>query len=153
MQAVLDKLAEDYPYISFTAGRSLHWSAEDSSISYPINNLDESGLAGLLHEVGHARLGHKIYISDMDLVIKEREAWNEALKLSKRYGVSITNDHIEDCIDTYREWLYRRSLCPVCSVCGVQANKSRYVCLNCDTDWKVSASRHCRPYRLKKIAN
>ena len=149
MQTLLNKLAQDYPHINFVESNALCWSSEDSAITYTQSKEENSTMAGLLHEIGHARLQHNDYTSDMDLVLKERQAWEEALKLSKDYGVKITVDHIEDCIDTYREWLYKRSLCPNCAVCGLQSAKRTYVCLICNAKWRVTPSRHCRPYRLK----
>jgi predicted RNA-binding Zn-ribbon protein involved in translation (DUF1610 family) len=150
MQELLSKLSEDYPFVQFKPGSVLTWSSKNKTILYPADMDAQKNLPGVLHEIGHAILDHQEYQSDMDLLLKERSAWQIAIKLAENYGCSITSDYVEDCIDTYREWLYKRSICPKCTTCGFQLNRLLYSCPNCNFEWKVTSSRNCRQYRLKK---
>lgn len=149
MEKLVRKLKQDHPDLVFSLGQSPCWSPGTGQILYPTQEATH-GVEGLLHELGHARLGHKGYMSDLELLQKEVQAWQEALHLADRYEVTIDQNHMQDCLDTYRDWLYKRSMCPLCMNTGLQENESCYTCLNCGHSWQVSASRFCRPYRRSK---
>jgi len=148
MEELVLKLQRDHPGLLFKPGRSHCWSPENGRISY--GRMEEHSIEGLLHELGHARMGHEGYVSDIELLQKEVEAWEEALQLARLYNVTFDMDHMEDCLDTYRDWLYKRSMCPNCLGTGLQKDHRHYYCLNCTQVWRVTASRFCRPYRRSK---
>jgi len=151
MEKLILRIEQDHPGLLFRPGRSHCWSPQHGQISY--TNGDTHAIEGLLHELGHARLAHENYTSDVELLRKEVEAWEEALCLAELYSVSIDEEHIQDCLDTYRDWVYKRSVCPHCRSTGLQQAEQQYACLNCGYVWKVSSSRFCRPYRRSsKIA-
>lgn len=107
----------------------------------------------LLHEVSHALLGHQTYHTDVELLQLEVAAWARAEQLAADFDIHIEADHIQDCLDTYRDWLHGRSICPTCTTRSLQQSDHHYRCHNCHTSWRVSASRFCRPYRaVKNIA-
>lgn len=143
MEKLVRRLKAAHPTLTFVAGESFCWSPQTNHIFYSAKN----GEAGLLHEVGHALLGHRQYSSDLELLLKEVEAWDKAFELGGMYDITIDRDHAEDCIDTYREWLHKRSRCPSCISTGVQESPQSYRCLNCRQTWQVTAARFCRPYR------
>ena len=147
MEQLVRKVKRDYPHLEFVMGAGHCWSPRLGQIFYAGKNTPAS-LAGLLHELGHARLEHKRYESDLELLQKEVAAWDEARQLANEYDVAIDEDHIQDCLDTYRDWFYRRSTCPKCRVAGLQQPNREYFCLNCAQTWRVSPARFCRPYRL-----
>ncbi len=101
----------------------------------------------ILHELAHAKLNHNNYYSDFELVKLELDAWQEAKEIAKNYGIKIDSEHIEDCLDTYRDWLHQRATCPTCQTVSTQRDPNTYQCFNCRTSWHVSNSRFCRPYR------
>jgi hypothetical protein len=151
MQSLINKLTDSYPQLTFTAGRQFYWSPESREIFYKQGSDGEQASWSLLHETGHALLGHASYRGDFELVRLEAEAWERARQLAADFGIEIDEDHIQDCLDTYRDWLYKRSICPACSTqCLQQGDFSHYRCFNCRTTWKVSASRFCRAYRQTK---
>jgi hypothetical protein len=153
MQSLLKDLRKDYPSIHFVKGTSFYWSPETQSVSYASSTKEPEVAAwSLLHEVSHASLGHNTYFSDFELVQLEVAAWAKARDISKKYNIEIDPDHVEDCLDTYRDWLHRRSACPTCSMVSVQKNPDTYACFNCGQEWHVSNSRFCRPYRKRLIA-
>ncbi len=102
----------------------------------------------LLHETGHALLGHHSYKADFELLKLELAAWERARQIGQEVDVDIDENHIQDCLDTYRDWLYKRSICPSCGTkCLQQDDFTHYSCFNCRAVWRVSASRFARSYR------
>jgi hypothetical protein len=148
MQALLHKLAADFPTLNFQPGEQFCWSPEEKQVTFKLDSANERiGQWALLHEVAHALLGHNTYASDFELLQLEVAAWEKARQLAPGYGCEINADHIQDCLDTYRDWLHRRSTCPTCGNRSLQETHRQYSCFNCDTKWHVTASRFCRPYR------
>jgi hypothetical protein len=146
----INKLGKDYPQFSFMPGKQEHWSPKTNTITYSQDEPAEERQYGLLHELAHALLGHSTYHSDFELLKLEAEAWELASKIATKYRIKLDNDHIQDCLDTYRDWLHRRSACPTCSVHTMQKDSHHYLCFNCGTQWSVSSGRFSRPYRLRK---
>jgi hypothetical protein len=151
MQKLLNTLRTQYPELKFSAGKQFCWSPETSEIFYKKDLKDVHAVWSLLHETGHALLGHANYYRDFELLKLEVAAWEQAEKLAMNLNISIDIDHIQDCLDTYRDWLYKRSICPICQTkCLQMDDHSKYHCFNCHTVWKVSSSRFCRAYRSTK---
>lgn len=151
MQDLIAKLIRDFPELRFTPGEQFCWVPETNEVRYRNNTTNSKAAWSLLHEAGHALLGHKTYKSDVALLRLEVEAWARAQSLGLQYGIKIGEDHIQDCLDTYREWLYKRSICPSCNTkCLQQDNFTHYKCFNCHTTWRVSPNRFCRAYRSTK---
>lgn len=148
MDKLLAQLKTDYPDIAFRSGPTFSWSAQTQTVIVSKKKPESSHPEwSLLHEMGHATLNHKNYSSDVELVRLEAAAWQQAVKLGQHYEITIDPEHIEDCLDSYRDWLHQRSTCPVCSTVSLQINERSYRCYNCHADWGVSRSRLCRPYR------
>ena len=148
MGTLISRLQHDYPSLSFQKDTEARWSFADKTVFYTLNTGQEATWT-LLHELGHALLGHASYASDVELLQKEVAAWEKARELARRYAIRIEETYAENCLDTYRDWLHRRSACPECSLQGIQQSSALYDCFNCQTTWKVTEQRFCRPYRLK----
>jgi len=153
---LLTALATTYPSISLARGDNFYWSPAEKKVFYRPDNTTDEGSWALLHESGHALLDHTQYYSDIELVIMEVEAWEKAKLIAKEINsqdlgseIYIDEDHIQDCLDSYRDWLHKRSLCPDCKLSGAQINSGAYSCVFCHKKWRVSADRFCRPYRRK----
>lgn len=91
----------------------------------------------LLHEVGHALSGHRDFRTDPERIRMEREAWERARELAERYAKAGYNiyydeDFVEAALDTYRDWLHRRSACPECGLTRYQTVDGRWHCPGCD---------------------
>lgn len=145
--ALIAKLRKDYPQFKFKAGDEEHWSPKAKTITYNIDQNNAQLSYGILHELSHALLNHSTYHSDFELLKLESEAWELASKIGRKYGIEINEDHIQNCLDTYRDWLHRRSSCPKCGTHVLQKDASCYQCFNCHTSWQVSSGRFVRPYR------
>ncbi len=148
---IIETLSNKFPQFSYHEGHSFLWSPETYEIFYDLRKPSPSQTWSLLHETGHALLEHNYYDTDLELIKLEVAAWEKAKEIASELHISIDEDHIQDCLDTYRDWLYRRSICPKCSTKCLQQEKIEYYhCFNCHTIWKVTPSRFCRSYRSTK---
>lgn len=146
MHDLVQKLQSDNPSLSFREGTIFVWSPEMRQVTYVVSGA-ESDPWSLLHEVSHGLLEHTTYTSDIDLLQKEVEAWEKATTLSANYAIVIDQEFIQNCLDSYRDWLHKRSICPSCHLQGVQKSLDTYTCINCTNTWSVTKERFCRPYR------
>lgn len=156
MNQLLNKIKDNYPLIDFVASDLFYWSPSDSKIFYnkvSMENNDNTGLYALFHELSHAILGHKAYLTDYELLDMEVSAWINAGREAEKYSLTIDSAYMENCLDSYRDWLNKRATCPQCGVKCLQYNSERYRCFNCHTKWAVSPSRFCRPYRYQLKEN
>ncbi len=138
-------IRRDYPNLTFTASDTFRWLPSTNTIEY-VSAATERELYLLLHELGHASLHHDTYTNDIGLLDMEREAWNYALStLVPRYELdrTVAQSIADDALDSYREWLHRRSTCPNCSAVGIESTKHHYVCLVCEQTWRVNEARSC----------
>lgn len=148
---LLERCQDELADCSFQATDSFYWSPQTKTIYFEPRSLDApKGQMALLHEVSHATLRHIRYGSDAELLALEVTAWQHAAKQASAWSMDVIDpDHIQTCLDTYRDWLYARSSCPTCAVNSLQTAPLQYTCLNCLTTWNVSPSRFCRPYRMQ----
>src|SRR5439155_26599391 len=131
METFISTLQKQYPQFTFVAGSRASWSAQKQQITYTSES-GETAIWSVLHELGHGLLGHASYESDLHLLQKEAAAWEKAAEIAHQaFGITIDNEHIQDCLDTYRDWLHKRSTCPACGDHGLQPTQSLYHCLNC----------------------
>lgn len=151
MENVLSSLQQDYPQLQFAPAKVFYWSPKQQIVFYNPQASDTvRGTWSLIHELAHGLLEHQDFASDFELLQIEIAAWEKAKEVARHYAITIDEDHIQDCLDTYRDWLYQRSSCPHCTACGIQTQRHTYHCLNCGGTWHVSQSRLCRPYRRKQ---
>jgi hypothetical protein len=141
-------LSRDHPEFTFQAGKEEHWSPKTKTIIFNPEHL----CFGVLHELAHAILNHSNYKSDFELLKLESDAWELAAKIGRKYDIVIDEDHIQNCLDTYRDWLHRRSACPSCGTHVLQQKSDQYHCFNCNASWHVSSGKFVRAYR-KTIKN
>ena len=144
-KTLLQRFRKEYPDILFVPSDNTYWDSEKKTIFYQLSS--ENFLWSVLHELGHAQQQHSTYKNDLQLLIMEKEAWSAAKELGNKFQVKFDENYVEDCLDSYRDWLHRRSLCPVCNQTGIQNDSLQYICLNCKSKWEVSISRFCRSYR------
>lgn len=146
-EQVLRALKRDYPELEFRAAkrfkyrapRSVYYEHKCDEAQKGANGAAERWLEAeqnneimqLLHEVGHALLGHYDYALDVERVKMERAAWEKACELCEKYGVEYDGDFAEAELDSYREWLYQRSKCGRCGLTRYQRADGKYVCVYC----------------------
>lgn len=143
-KTVVDQLALAYPAINFAAGKTFMWNPSNQTILYANDRVNTpAGSWSLLHEVGHALSNHTEFSSDLGLIKIEVEAWNKAKEIAKEFNIDIEEDHIQNCLDSYRDWLKKRSTCPDCNTVNMQHKDKSYKCANCPCKWSVSESQLC----------
>jgi len=142
IHSLIKKLSLDYPEFGFDTADEFLWSANKKTVFY--NPKLPHSREYTLHELSHALLGHSEYKRDIELIKLERDAWEYAkTELAPRYGVNISEDTIQDNLDTYRDWLYARSTCPECRTTGIETKTQNYRCLACGAIWRVNEARIC----------
>lgn len=146
--------AADIPHLqhlTITPGEVFCWNHTACAITYDASA--QYAEAQLLHEFGHALLNHKQYLRDIGLLAMERTAWDQAITLAHEFNVQIHEGCIEEALDTYRDWLHARSLCPHCAATGVQTKRHHYQCLACLHTWRVNDARTCQLRRYRATKN
>ena len=149
LEGLVGQLRNDFAEIQFIEGKRFAWDASGKIMYNKTTKNITHGIFSLLHELGHAVLAHKNYIYDIELLKIEVAAWEKAHEIAKNYNITLDDSYIQDCLDSYRDWLHIRATCPTCHSRCLQVNKTTYCCHNCNTTWHITRSRLCRPYRLQ----
>ena len=146
---LLHKIRSDFPTLSIviTDGPS-RWTPSTQTISLSSATNDQE----LLHELGHALCEHDSYDHDVRLLAMEREAWEAAREYAEANQIDFDSSYAHAHLDTYRDWLHARSLCPSCGQTGLQESGAIYRCIECHTRWRVNDARTCH-LRRRILAN
>ncbi|HSW81805.1 MAG TPA: hypothetical protein VLG40_05450 [Candidatus Saccharimonas sp.] len=146
---ILAALRKDFKAYEFIQGAGFAWSSSQRQIIYPaVESVKD--IWSLLHEIAHAELGHIDYALDVELLGQEVAAWELAkIRLAPPYCGAVPQEFIEEHLDTYRQWLHRRSLCPTCQQNGFQTTQNTYSCSNCRCLWRVNEARLCNLQRVR----
>lgn len=153
MEPLLENLRQRFPHLVYRCGPTFCWSPETQEVFYAAGPDKPYASHALLHETSHALLGHTAYTTDVQLLQLEVAAWQKAAALANELGITLDESHVQDCLDTYRDWLCARSVCPRCDTRSLQQpDLHTYQCFNCHAVWCVTPSRFCRAYRGTKRA-
>ncbi len=124
------------------------WSPYTKTIYYNSRRMNNNiGKLGLLHEIGHGILSHRVYKYDMELLTMEMEAWDIARQLAPKYNVDVDEQHIARAIASYDHWLSKRATCPDCTNFSLQKDRSTFGCFACGSQWKVNDRKDRRVKR------
>lgn len=126
---LLHKIKLSYPDLVFKKGRKFAFKPPRSIFIGPEEPQDD---LLLLHEVGHAILGHSNFTIDVDRLKMESAAWKKARELASDFGVEIDEEMIQNQLDTYRDWLHQKSRCPECGLTRYQTLDRVYHCPMCE---------------------
>jgi hypothetical protein len=133
------ELLEHFTDQTFVPGKYFMWSPNAHSITYDTRRMTtNNGRLALLHEIGHARLNHRIYKYDMELLRMEMEAWDIARDLAPKFGIKVNEQHIASTIASYDDWLTKRATCPDCNNFSLQRGRDSYGCFVCGAKWVVN---------------
>lgn len=152
ISSITNQIPLDCPEIIFASGDDFYWESTVNTIHHPPISTKEQ-LYLLLHEIGHANLGHSNYSSGAELLRMERDAWNYATnQLAAKYELDIDalSELAEVALDSYRDWLHRRSTCPECGAVGAEGSKDTFNCLVCHQSWRANEARSCQLRRYQK---
>lgn len=147
-----EQLFSLFPAIEFHQAETFVWAPQQRTVYYDPKRLSSKrGLLALLHEISHALLDHQTFELDIELLNMEVAAWTKARQLAAQHKIAIDEAHIEDCLETYRIWLYKRSRCPNCANTSLQQDVHSYRCFLCGSTWQVAQSRTTQPRRMQCI--
>lgn len=143
-------LVTHFTQFKFKPSDTFMWSPSSNTIFYLEEEINsDTGKLALLHEISHGLLGHSRFDYDIELLKIEVEAWEQARELSSKYSIKLNEEYIEAAMETYRNWLHKRSLCPECNHTGIQNIDHSYKCINCYCKWTVPGSQICQVRRQK----
>lgn len=135
----ITQLKRDFPQFRIRSGKKFMFRFPDE-IRYELLEADELNTEfamQLLHEIGHGILEHKFFRTDPERLKMERAAWEEARKLCRRYQIKYDEELVELKMDSYRDWLHRRSKCKKCGLTRYQTKDGEYHCPNCEIMEKI----------------
>ena len=126
---LLARLKVDFPDLRFVQGAKFTFRPPQTIIVGP-SEPHHSLL--ILHELGHALCKHRDFKTGVQRLKMEREAWEKARELCGSYGVFYDEELVESELDTYRDWLDKKSRCPSCGLTRFQAPDGVYHCPRCE---------------------
>lgn len=132
---LLNAAKKDYPDLVFKIGQKFAFRPPHTII---INPKEASSELLLLHELGHATLGHKDYHTNIDRLKMEKDAWEKAKVLADKYNVTYDDELAQSELDTYRNWLHQKSICPNCGLTRYQTPDQKYHCPRCEMFQKTT---------------
>lgn len=143
MEVLLEKLKIDFSEFKFVEGRKFAFRPPRTIVIEPKEtSIKKAGTEDevnteaakllLLHEVGHAALGHRNFRTDVERLRMELAAWEKARELATHYGLDFDNGLMEAELDSYRDWLHRKSCCPKCGLTRYQTPDGSYHCPRCE---------------------
>ena len=118
-----------FPDFRFKTGRKFMFRPPRTIFIGPEEEGDE---ILLLHELGHAILGHRDFNMNVQRLKMEMEAWEKARELAEEFGVPIEEDKIETELDTYRNYVDKKSRCPKCGLARYETPDGQYHCPRCE---------------------
>lgn len=142
----LERLRMDFAKLNFKLGkkftfRPLRTIIIQQASDYYEDNRDAEGFdevwrrcyrLQVLHEIEHALSNHKDYATDLERLKMEREAWEKARELASSYSIYYDEEFVERLLDTYRDWLHKKSRCPQCGSTRYQTDDGEYRCASCE---------------------
>ncbi len=128
-ESFLETIKRDFPEFSFRKGKKFLFRPPRTIVVGPDQKNAE---LTLLHELSHALLKHRDFDTDIKRLKMESEAWEKAKELAAQYRIKVDEDFIQDDLDTYRDWLHKKSRCPVCGLTRFQTPDGSYHCPRCE---------------------
>ena len=126
---LLEKIRSDFPELRFRTGDKFTFRPPRTIIVGPDQAFWD---LLLLHELSHAILKHNSFRIDIQRLKMETEAWKKARELAAFYGVEANEEIIQENLDTYRDWLHKKSRCPKCGLTRFQTPDGKYHCPRCE---------------------
>ncbi|MBR6965099.1 hypothetical protein IKH83_02175 [Candidatus Saccharibacteria bacterium] len=127
--SLLKTLENAYPEFNFKPGKRFLFRPP-KTIFFVADHPDLDSL--LLHELGHASLGHFSFDTDIERLKMERAAWEKAGEIAAKLNIKLNNDLVETELDTYRDWLHQKSRCKKCGLTRYQTKDGIYHCPHCE---------------------
>ena len=128
----LSLVKSSYPDFSFRPGKKFLFRPKRSIFYQTSLAPGENFRLLLLHELSHALLGHFSYDTALSRLKIERDAWAKTRLLCKEFSVPFDASFAEDNLDTYRNWVHKKTLCPTCQHTCLELDGERLFCPFCE---------------------
>ena len=128
-EALLKRIKRDFPEFNFRGGKKFVFRPPKTIILGPE---EPSSDLLLLHELSHAVLKHRDFKMNVERLKMENEAWEKTRELAQRYGVDFDEEMAQEELDTYRDWLHKKSRCPKCGLTRFETPDGQYHCPRCE---------------------
>lgn len=137
MDDIINQLKQDYPNLRFIKGARFSFRPPKTIVVGPYEGKNTPLL--LFHELGHALSKKYSYNLKVERLKIEVAAWQEGKKAYQNYPdlPPWDDDFVEDNLDTYRDWLHKKSTCKACGLTMYQDVNNSWQCPHCAT--------YCRP--------
>ena len=138
--AFLNRLVSLYPNFTFRAGKKFKFRPQKTiyyippevfELETPKDSLETFPLL-LCHELAHALLGHFSYSTDLERLKIEVSSWEETKSLCKKFKIPFSEELATLELDTYRNWLDKKSRCKTCGMTRFETPDGKYLCPRCD---------------------
>lgn len=127
---LIKRIKDDYPEYTFKIGKKFSFRPPRTICLGPDESSPFTELL-ILHEVAHAVLGHRNFRTDIERLRMEVAAWEKARELATEYGVDFDEELAQNELDSYRDWLHKKSRCPSCGLTRFQ-DADGYHCPRCE---------------------
>ena len=133
LESLLKLLSKDYPNFRFVKGSRFSFRPPKTIVIGPDEGEHTSML--LFHELGHALSKKYSYKLGAERLKIEATAWQKGKKAYQKYPnlPSWDDDFVEDNLDTYRNWLHKKSTCKKCGLTMYQSPDKSWSCPYCTT--------------------
>ena len=128
-KVLFDKVRQDHPGLRFRRGVKFLFRPPRTIVLGPEEPGDD---LIFMHELGHALSGHRDFRTNIERMRCECEAWEKARELCGKYGVTFDEDFAETELESYRNWLDKKSRCPICGLTRFQTPDGAFHCPKCD---------------------
>ena len=137
---LIEQLIQDYPDFCFRTGKKFAFrfafGAKNAKPTVFLGPPQPYFALQTLHELAHGLCGHKDWSNCISRLKCEREAWERAKTLFFKYQKLIPDpwneDFVETSLDTYRNWVHQKTLCPVCGLTRFQDENGIFHCPECE---------------------
>lgn len=126
---LLKSLEKTYPELRFKPGKRFSFRAP-KTITY-VEGEENFNLL-LLHELGHALIKKFDFKTDVERLKIESDAWAEAKSQASLFKIPFDEEFAESELDSYRNWLHKKSLCKTCGLTRYQTPDGVYHCPHCE---------------------
>ncbi len=128
-ETLLERIKRDFPEFNFCEGKKFVFKPPKTIILGPE---EPSYNLLMLHELAHAVLRHRNFKMNVERLKMENEAWEKTRELAQRYGVDFDEEIAQEELDTYRDWLHKKSRCPECGLTRFETPDGQYHCPRCE---------------------
>jgi len=126
---LISRLQTAYPKLQFRFGKRFIYRPPHTIF---VGSPEPHAELLLLHELGHALLGHQTFKSDLERLKIERAAWDKARELAIKHHIPFNENFAETELDTYRDWLHTKAKCKKCGLSRYQTPDGIYHCPHCE---------------------